>query len=150
MLAGSAPDVVHDVDLAAGGPALAVDVRAEHPERGPQALAARDLDAGFEASVRLCEAAFRRESRRRVVARDAVAARESLGARGDDERAAADDRALGAVGIGLEFEIAPAGAAVDDGPGAVPVPPPHTATIQVEATTAAARGDAGIRVATAR
>src|SRR5690606_22280762 len=33
-----ATDVLHDVDLAAGRPADAADVVAQHPERGPQAL----------------------------------------------------------------------------------------------------------------
>src|SRR5450631_4579673 len=46
-------DVFHDVDFSAGGPAGFVDVDAEHPEGGPDALSARNLHAGFEAAVGL-------------------------------------------------------------------------------------------------
>src|SRR5258708_36082767 len=44
-----AADVLHDVDLAAARPAGRVDVGAQHPEGGPQPLAARDLEAGLAA-----------------------------------------------------------------------------------------------------
>src|SRR5215469_6691327 len=44
-------DIFHDVDLAALRPSALTDVVAEHPESGPDALTAGNLNAGFEASV---------------------------------------------------------------------------------------------------
>src|SRR5438046_2654314 len=44
-------DVLHDVDLAAPGPAERGAVVAQHPEGGPQALPARDLNPCFHAPV---------------------------------------------------------------------------------------------------
>src|SRR4051812_35338412 len=58
-----AADVLHHVDLAARGPAAAVDVGAEQQEGGPYALAAGDLKARLEAAVRLREDAAREHPR---------------------------------------------------------------------------------------
>src|SRR6266566_5370632 len=44
-------DVLHDVDLAASGPCHRGAVVAQHPEGGPQALTARDLNPCFHAPV---------------------------------------------------------------------------------------------------
>src|SRR5438876_2539373 len=44
-------DVLHDVDLAASGPCHRGAVVAYHPEGGPQALSARDLNPCFHAPV---------------------------------------------------------------------------------------------------
>ena len=44
-------DVLHDVRLATRGPANGGNVRAQHPERGPDPLSARKLDAGLHAPV---------------------------------------------------------------------------------------------------
>src|SRR3954471_20754796 len=44
-------DILHDVDLATLGPADFGDVVSEHPERGPNSLAAGNLDVGLEASI---------------------------------------------------------------------------------------------------
>src|SRR5437764_14030035 len=67
-------DIFHDVDLAAGGPAGFVDVVAEHPEGGPDALSARNLDAGLEAPVGLRKFAKCFQARRSVISRDAIRA----------------------------------------------------------------------------
>src|SRR4051794_2398427 len=61
-----AADVLHDVDLASLWPADDVDVRSEHPERGPHALTARDLDACFELAIRAREQSRRADPSRRV------------------------------------------------------------------------------------
>src|SRR5437773_2628668 len=49
--AGLLADVLHDVDLAARGPADGGDVVAQHPESGPQPLPARYLNTGLDATV---------------------------------------------------------------------------------------------------
>src|SRR5207244_4541732 len=49
--AGLLANVLHDVDLAARGPADLVAVVAQHPEGGPQALPARDLNPSLHAAV---------------------------------------------------------------------------------------------------
>src|SRR5216684_7248915 len=46
-------DILHDVDLAAAGPSCCSNVVAQHPERGPNPLAARNLDARLKTAVRL-------------------------------------------------------------------------------------------------
>jgi hypothetical protein len=46
-------DIFHDVDLATRRPLLLVDVVAQHPERRPHSLSARNLDSGFEAAIGL-------------------------------------------------------------------------------------------------
>src|SRR6185312_4515479 len=69
---GLAAQVLDDVDLAASWPASACDVISEHPERGPDALAARHFDSCFEASVGLRKVALRLESSRRVLAGNSV------------------------------------------------------------------------------
>src|SRR5438067_12898403 len=61
-----AADVLHDVDLTGARPTDGVDVAAEHPERRPDPLAARDLDARLEAAERLVELSLRLEARRGV------------------------------------------------------------------------------------
>src|ERR1043166_7668129 len=43
-----ASDVLHDVDLAAPRPTDRIDVRAEHPEGGPESLPVRDADPCLE------------------------------------------------------------------------------------------------------
>jgi hypothetical protein len=45
------PEVLHDVDFAAGRPADGTDVFAEHPERRPDALPERQPDAGDDQTV---------------------------------------------------------------------------------------------------
>src|SRR4029077_13019864 len=44
-------NVFHNVDLAEIGPTGFVNVVAQHPEGGPDSLATRNFDAGFEASI---------------------------------------------------------------------------------------------------
>src|SRR6188508_3462087 len=60
--------ILHDVDLAAVRPADVGDVGAERPERGPDALATRLADPGFEATVRALEATCAVDARRRECA----------------------------------------------------------------------------------
>src|SRR5439155_5132076 len=61
-----AADVLHDVDLAGARPTDGVDVVAEHPERRPDPLAARDPDARLEAAECLVELPLCLEARRGV------------------------------------------------------------------------------------
>src|SRR5260221_7493400 len=65
-------DVLDDVDFSAFRPADVFDVGAEHPERRPQSLAVRDLDARFKSAVRRREAVQGFEARGRVFSRDAI------------------------------------------------------------------------------
>src|SRR6266516_959853 len=98
-------DVLHDVDLAARGPADRDAVIAQHPEGGPQALPARDLDPRFHAPVAPRAQPLGLESGGRV-----VTVSERLTARRDGEIAAFDTRVFGAVGVELELRVAPAAA----------------------------------------
>src|ERR1700716_1022067 len=61
-----ASDVLHDVDLAVLRPSDGIDVRAEHPEGGPDSLPAWDADPCLETTVRLREKSLSFESRRGV------------------------------------------------------------------------------------
>jgi hypothetical protein len=109
-------DIFHDVDLAALGPADRADVVAEHPERGPDALAFGDFDAGFEAAEGLREQALRFQARGCVFAGDVIGAFVVFFTGGDDEIAVFDVGVLRAVGVGLEFVVAPAATAEVVGP----------------------------------
>jgi len=109
-------DIFHDVDFAALRPADPFDVIAKHPEGGPDALALRDFDAGFEAAEGLREEALGFQAGGSVFAGDMIGAFEIFFARGDDEVAVFDVGVFAAVGIGLEFIIAPALAAEVVGP----------------------------------
>src|SRR5207247_8098766 len=103
--AGFLADVLHDVDLAAGGPTNRVAVVAQQPEGGPQALPARDLNPCLHAAVPPRAQTLGLQSGRRV-----VTAAERLGASLDDQVAAFDTRVLGAVGVELGLGGPPAGA----------------------------------------
>src|SRR5450755_4165303 len=46
-----AANVFHDVNFPAGGPAGRANVRAQHPESGPESLSAGDFDARLDASI---------------------------------------------------------------------------------------------------
>src|SRR5256712_5211410 len=94
--AGLLADVLHDVDLAARGPADRGDVVAQHPERGPQPLTARYLNTGLDATVLPRAQALGLEPGRRV-----FAVRERLVTGLDDEVARVDVRVLDAVGVEL-------------------------------------------------
>jgi hypothetical protein len=104
-------DVLHDVDLAALGPADRVDIIAEHPEGGPDALAFGDFDARLETSESLGEEALRFQARGCVFAGDVVGAFVLFFARGDDEIAVFDVGVLATICVGLEFVVAPAATA---------------------------------------
>src|SRR3712207_7377381 len=45
-------DVLHDVDLSAGGPPHLLTIDAEHPNRRPRSSAGRKLGLDFESTVR--------------------------------------------------------------------------------------------------
>ena len=49
-MVGLAAAVLHDVELAARGPADAGEVVAEHPERRPESLSRGELDARLDAA----------------------------------------------------------------------------------------------------
>jgi len=83
-------DIFHDVDLPAFWPTVFRYVVAEHPERRPDALTFRDLDTRFESAIRLGEKILRLESRRSVVASDAIRASEFFLLSGDDQIAVLD------------------------------------------------------------
>jgi hypothetical protein len=104
-------DVLHDVDFAALGPADRIDVVAEHPERGPDALAVRDFDAGLEAAESLRVEPLRFEASGRVFASDVVGAFVIFFACGDDEIAVFDVGVFRTICVGLEFVVTPATAA---------------------------------------
>src|SRR6266702_2214358 len=96
-------DVLHDVDLAARGPADRDAVIAQHPKGGPQALPTRDLNPCFHAAVAPRAQPLGLESGGRI-----VTISERLTASLDDEVAACDTRVFGAVGVELELRVAPA------------------------------------------
>src|ERR1035438_2332745 len=60
-------DIFHDVDLAAVGPTDLGYVIAHRPERRPDALPVRELDAGFDLAIGGGELAFGLETARGVV-----------------------------------------------------------------------------------
>src|ERR1700704_5017159 len=62
------PDVFHDVDLAAIGPACGIDIVAQHPKGRPQALTVRYLESCFKSSIGLAELIPGEQSGRSVVA----------------------------------------------------------------------------------
>ena len=134
------PDVFHDVDFAALGPAGGRDVVAQHPESRPHSLPCGDFDAGFEAAVGLGEQALGLETRRGVLARDVVRSCVLFLAGGDYQISVFDARVFSAIGVPLEFLIAPATAAEVVGPlfgvgertvGAVELVVPHESVVFV-------------------
>ncbi len=98
-----------------GQPAVG-KVLAQHPERGPHSLPFWDFDARLDAAVGLGEEALCFEAGGSVVARYAVSPRIGFFLRGDNEISFFDVGVFGAVGVGLEFVIAPALAAKVVGP----------------------------------
>ncbi len=105
------PDIFHDVDLAAFWPTVFRYVVAEHPERRPDALTFRNLDARFESAIRLGEKILCLESRGSVVASDTIRASEFFLLSGDNQIAVLDFNVLRARSVSLELLIAPALAA---------------------------------------
>src|ERR1051325_1592283 len=100
---GLLSDVLHDVDLAAPGPADPPDVEAQHPERGPQPLSSRNLNARLDAAEPQSPQTLGLEARRRV---RAVA--ERLLPRLDYQIAVLEVCILDPIGIVLELGISPA------------------------------------------
>jgi hypothetical protein len=87
------------------------DVVAQHPERGPQSLPARDLHARHDPAVALGAQALGLEARRGV-----GLAAERLGTRLDHEGAAVEPGVLDPIGIELELGVSPAVAPDVPGP----------------------------------
>ncbi len=104
--AGFAADMLHDVDLAATGPARLVYVRPQHPEGRPDPLPEWKLHAGFDPAVREGVQVLGGKAGGGVIAVEVL-----LGARFQDQHAALDARVFGAVGIVLPFVVSPAAAA---------------------------------------
>src|SRR5207244_4281145 len=59
-------DALHDVNLAAFGPATLIDVVSKQPKRGPYAFAGRQFYSCFETAVHLAELALRFQTRRGI------------------------------------------------------------------------------------
>src|SRR3990172_8947389 len=100
---GFPADVLHDVDLAALGPADFVAVVAQHPEGGPQSLPARDLNPCLHAGVSPRSQPLGLQPGRRV-----LAIPRPLLPGHDNEVAVFDTRVFGAVGVELQLGVAPA------------------------------------------
>src|SRR5215472_10008492 len=115
-LVGLLADVLHDVDLAAGGPADGIDVVTEHPERGPDSLPGRNLDASLEAPVGLREVGGGLQAGRGVAAGDTVGAGVVLLEHVDDEVSILLNGILGACRVVLELVVSPAIAAALERP----------------------------------
>src|SRR6266568_6164244 len=109
-------DIFHDVDFPALRPADFADVVAEHPKGGPHPFPGGNLDARFKAPVSLGEESLRLEPRGGVFARYAVRSGEFFFTRGDEQAAIPNFSVRGAIGVVLEFVIAPAVAADVVGP----------------------------------
>jgi hypothetical protein len=71
----------------------------------------RNFDAGFEAAEGLGEESLSFQARRGVFAGDVIGALEIFFASGDDEITVFDMDVFAAVCVGLDFVVAPAGAA---------------------------------------
>ena len=96
-------DVFQDVNLATGGPAFRVNVGAQHPERGPDSLSARDFDARLDATVSPGPLALGIQTRRGVTA---AAVTFLVGF--DDQLSSFNAGVVGARGVILLFVVAPA------------------------------------------
>src|SRR5713226_9031065 len=105
--AGLLANVFHDVDFTAGGPTHRGDVVAKHPESGPHPLPYRNLDARFKAAVGLAEEPLCLDASRSVTARDAIRAGKAFLLRSNDQISTFDLRILKAIGVALEFLVAP-------------------------------------------
>ena len=100
---GVVAHVLHDVDLAAAGPAHFFDILAEHPNGGPGAASAGQLGAHFDAAPVPGGAVAGDEAGARV---GTLAV--GLPVRLDDEVAVFLAHIVGAIGVVLQFVIAPA------------------------------------------
>ena len=87
-------DIFHDVNLATSGPVDGINVCAQHPERGPDALSTGNLDARFHAAIGPRPFALGEQPRRGVTVA-AVALRFGL----DDQLSAHDAGVIGACGV---------------------------------------------------
>src|SRR5262249_27308850 len=105
---GLEADVLHDVDLTGVRPADLPDVGAQHPERGPHALPARDLHPGLDVPVLGAELVRGVHPRRGVLA-GAVPALVVGGVlllgRDDQVALAVQGRVVGARGVVLPFVV---------------------------------------------
>src|SRR6185369_16135845 len=97
-------DVLHDVDLAAVGPAAVYPSGRKHPDPRPRAAARRQFRFHFDAAVSPVAFALRDESRRSV-----FVTFPRIAARFDDEQTVFYARVLRATfGVELQLFVAPA------------------------------------------
>jgi len=108
---GLLADVLHDVDFAAAGPAGLFDVVAQHPERRPNALSARNFDARFESSIGLRKFAQGLQARGSVVSGDAVSSGIFLLQYFDDQVSILLVGVVESLRVVLKLVVAPASAA---------------------------------------
>src|SRR5262245_41626657 len=110
MRLGLAVDVLHNVNLTTSRPPNTPDVAAQCPERGPQALAGRDRQAGFDLAVLELALALGLDAAGGVSAGAVpalIAGRVFLAAL-DGQGAAIEDQVV-PIGVVLPFVIASAG-----------------------------------------
>src|SRR5207245_9677914 len=100
---GLFPEVLHDVDLPARGPADLRDIVAQHPERAPQHWPPRDRNACLDAAVLPHAQALGLEARGGV-----RLVTERLATRLDHQVAVFDSGVLDPIGIELELAVPPA------------------------------------------
>src|SRR6266550_712400 len=113
-------DVLHDVDFTFAGPAGMAGVGAEQPESRPDSLPTGNLDTRFKAAVGLLEFFFGLQACRCVPAEHSLAIAVPFAARSDDKISVLNLNVLYAIGVILEFVVAPAVATRFDNPlGAV-------------------------------
>src|SRR6266496_3209299 len=111
-----ATDVLHNVDLAAGGPASRCNVVTEHPECRPDSLPIGDLDSRFEPAVGLGESSQGLQPRGCVLAGDAVGSGIVFGDGANHQHAVLDRSIRRPRCVGFEFLVAPAATAGIVGP----------------------------------
>ena len=100
-------NVFHDVNLAATWPTCYVDIVPEHPECRPHSLPERQFDASLETAVGLAEFSKRLQPSGGVVSGFRIRFRILLVQGSDDEIAISQKDVGRAVGIILEFLVAP-------------------------------------------
>src|ERR1035441_418459 len=107
------PEILHDVDFAAGGPTDRPDVLAEHPERRPDALTKWNLDAGDDHPVLpIAVGGMRRGSRTSALQTRGGVVAGTVANRANDQIAVAIlEGILRRIGIGFGLAVSPSAAA---------------------------------------
>src|SRR5258706_9940985 len=110
------PDVFHDVDFAAIGPACRIYIVAQHPKGRPEALTVRNLNSRLKPSVGLAELILREQSRRSVITIEAIGTGKTFFERFDNQEPTFEIRVRSPARIGLKLVVAPAIPANIEGP----------------------------------